>query len=113
MGTILNAQMAARFSPIFAQFPNVAHLLPKDIAPANVLLTPDVRAELPAAFLQQLQIALAQSLFWVYLLLVILGVIALTSMYWLPRGRADQLTYKAEASNETFEEVAPEITMIG
>lgn len=113
MGTILNAQMAARFSPIFAQFPDAAHLLPKGIAPANILLTPDVRAELPAAFLQQLQIALAQSLFWVYLLLVILGIIALVSMHWLPRGRADQLTYKPETSNEMVGETMPEITMIG
>ncbi len=113
MGTILNAQMAVRFSPIFAQFPAAAQQLPKGIAPANVLLTPDVRAALPDAFLQQLQIALAQSLFWVYLLLVILGVIALVSMYWLPRGRADQLTYKPEAGEETFDQAAPEISMIG
>ena len=113
MGTILNAQMAARFSPIFAHFPDAARQLPEGIAPANVLLTPELRAALPAAFLQQLQAALAQSLFWVYLLLVILGVIALVSMYWLPRGRADQLTYKPETSDEAIDEAAPEITMIG
>src|SRR6266567_4409068 len=47
MGTILNAQMAFRFPPIFARFANAAAHLPKDVTPANVLLTPDVRASLP------------------------------------------------------------------
>jgi MFS family permease len=37
MGTILNAQMALHFAPIYAQFSNVASHLPKNIAPANVL----------------------------------------------------------------------------
>lgn len=63
MGTILNAQMALRFAPIYAQFAEVASHLPKDIAPANVLLTPNLRASLPLTFLTQLQNALAQSLF--------------------------------------------------
>ncbi len=113
MGTILNAQMTARFAPIFANFPAAARQLPKGIAPANVLLTPDVRAALSPAFLQQLQAALAQSLFWVYLLLVVLAVIALVSMYWLPGGRADQHTYKPESDEEMVGEAMPEITMIG
>src|SRR3989440_1402686 len=43
MGTILNLQMAARFSPIFARFPAVVTHLPKNIAPSNGLLTPDGR----------------------------------------------------------------------
>src|SRR5947209_10673311 len=47
MGTILNAQMAERFGPIFAHAPAIIARLPKDTAPANVLLTPELRALLP------------------------------------------------------------------
>src|SRR2546429_5869270 len=53
MGTILNLQMAARFTPILARFPAVVAHLPKNITPANVLLTPDVRQSLPVNFLHQ------------------------------------------------------------
>ncbi len=35
MGTILNAQMAVRFTPIFAHDPDVVARLPKSIAPSN------------------------------------------------------------------------------
>ncbi|HEU5230147.1 MAG TPA: MDR family MFS transporter [Ktedonobacteraceae bacterium] len=113
MGTILNAQMAIRFSPIFAHFASAAQRLPKGVIPGNVLLTPDLRALLPTAFLQQLEGALAQSLFWVYLLLVVLAVIALVGMFWLPGGRADQHAYKPEEGDEMLEEPAPEISLIG
>ncbi len=108
MGTILNAQMASRFTPIFAHSASVAAHLPKHIAPANVLLTPEVRAALPAAFLNQLQGALAQSLFWVYVLIFILAVIGLALMFLLPGGRADKYSYKATeetsemATNQAF-----------
>ncbi len=102
MGTILNAQMASRFPPIFAHSTSVAAQLPKHIAPANVLLTPEVRASLPAAFLNELQGALAQSLFWVYVLMFILAVIGLALMFLLPGGRADKYSYKAmEETSET------------
>src|SRR5205814_8528682 len=40
MGTIVNLQLASRFSPIFARFPAVVAHLPKNMAPSNVLLTP-------------------------------------------------------------------------
>src|SRR5579859_2186152 len=72
MGTIMNGQIAQRFSPIFVQFADVVARFPKGTSPANVLLTPDVRASLPLPFLQQLQVALSQSLFWVYLVLLVL-----------------------------------------
>jgi EmrB/QacA subfamily drug resistance transporter len=98
MGTILNAQMAARFSPIFAHFAAAAASLPKDIAPANVLLTPNVRAALPALLINQLQNALSSSLFWVYLLTLILAMVGLITMFTMPGGRADQYTYKQEDS---------------
>ena len=47
LGTILNAQMALRFTPIFAYFASAAARLPRKGSFANVLLTPEVRALLP------------------------------------------------------------------
>ena len=100
MGTILNTQMAHLFAPIFARFPNdVAHL-PRNVVPSNVLLTPDVRRTLPLDFLSQLQVALAHSLFWVYLLAFALAVIGLAAMFLLPGGRADKYAYHAEAAGD-------------
>ncbi len=116
MGTILNAQMAARFAPIFAHFASDTARLPKSVAPANVLLTPNVRASLPLNFLHQLQVALAQSLFWVYALMFVLVVIGLACMFLLPGGGAEQYSYKGEpgdAVDEEIVEVKPEITLMG
>ncbi len=119
MGTILNAQMAAHFSPIFAHFAGAASRLPKSVAPANVLLTPNVRASLPADFLSQLQSALAQSLFWVYVLIFVLAVIGLACMFLLPGGGAEQYSYHKnestsdDAVNEEVIDAKPEITMMG
>ncbi|GCE14007.1 MDR family MFS transporter [Tengunoibacter tsumagoiensis] len=105
MGSILNAQMAQRFAPIFAHYTTDAARLPTNVAPANVLLTPEVRNSLPLDFLQQLQGALSQGLFWVYLLLMISAIIGLIAMFWLPGGRADQYAYKAETTEEAPEEL--------
>src|SRR5216683_222527 len=116
MGTILNLQMAARFAPILARYPAVVAHLPKNIAPSNVLLTPDVRQSLPVDFLNQLQTALAQSLFWVYALMFALAVIGLATMFLFPGGRPEQYSYKAEAEDETQTETIkpePHITTIG
>ncbi len=96
MGSILNSQMALLFTPIFARFSADARRLPYGIAPANVLLNADVRRTLPADFLAQLQSALAQSLFWVYLLVLVLAVIGVVAMFWLPGGRADQYVYHSD-----------------
>lgn len=119
MGTILNAQMALRFPPIFARFAGVTARLPKNVAQANILLTPEVRASLPADFLHQLQTALAQSLFWVYGLILIFAVVGLASMFFLPGGRADKYAYKpteeysaleaADNSNSEEREAKPAI----
>src|SRR3989440_6970334 len=65
MGTILNLQMAARFAPLLARYPAVVAHFPKNITPSHVLLTPHVRQSFPGDFLNQLQTALAQSLFLV------------------------------------------------
>ncbi|MBO0794685.1 MAG: MFS transporter [Ktedonobacteraceae bacterium] len=115
MGTILNAQMALRFAPIYAQFADVARRLPANIAPANVLLTPELRASLPHAFLTQLQDALLHSLFWVYGLILILAIAGLASMFLLPGGRADQHTYKPteEEIATTPEPVSESLTTVG
>lgn len=106
MGTILNAQMALHFSPIFAHFANAAAQLPKNISPANVLLTPALRAALPALFLTQLQGALAQSLFWVYALMFVLAFIGLVTMFFLPGGSANKYTYHEEVEVSATEESA-------
>src|SRR5262249_4468134 len=100
MGTILNAQMASHFVPIFARYTNALARLPKDIAPSNVLLTPDVRNALPLDLLRHLQIALAQSLFWVFALMFICALIGLASMFLLPGGKPEQYSYKAEAYDD-------------
>ncbi len=94
MGTILNAQMARYFAPIFAHYANVLARLPKGTAPSNVLLTPDVRSILPTHLLNQLQLALAQGLFWVYALMFICALIGLAAMIFLPGGKAEQYSYK-------------------
>ncbi len=118
MGTILNAQMALRFPAIFASFPAATASLPKTVSQANVLLTPDVRASLPTAFLNQLQLAFAQSLFWPYLLLFIFAIIGVCLMLLLPGGRADKYSYKSTQAaatgdaSETSSEVEPAPSLI-
>ncbi|HLL80383.1 MAG TPA: MDR family MFS transporter, partial [Ktedonobacteraceae bacterium] len=75
MGSILNAQMALSFTPIFANNPGVVATLPKGLSPSNVLLTPTIRDSLPSNFLLQLETALAHSLFWLFLLMLILAIV--------------------------------------
>lgn len=116
MGTILNAQMAQHFGPIFAHYPNVLARLPKGLAPSNVLLTPDVRSTLPIDALNQLQAALAQSLFWVYALMFICALVGLATMFLLPGGKAEEYSYQNEAQDVVdtdIKELKPEITAIG
>ena len=113
MGTILNVQLATRFAPIFARFADATRHLPRNVAPANVLLTPNIRALVPANFLQQLQNALAGGLFWVYLIVFVLMLVSLVAMFWLPGGRADQYKYKEDEAAAGEEERAPEISLIG
>ena len=117
MGTILNLQMIARFAPIFARYPAVVARLPQNIAPSNVLLTPDVRQSLPVDFLTQLQTALAHSLFWVYALMFVCALIGLAFMFSLPGGNAEQYSYNVDKQEESAElvpsKLEPEITSIG
>jgi EmrB/QacA subfamily drug resistance transporter len=110
MGTILNAQIAQRFVPILASSADATAHLPQNIAPSNILLTPNIRSLVPVGFLQHLQIALAQSLFWVYLVMFALMIISLVAMFWLPGGRADELKYKGEESGELS--ISQEVSLI-
>ncbi len=100
MGTILNAQMARQFAPIFARYSDIAQRLPKGVAPENILLTPGLRDSLPSVVLHQLQIALSQSLFWVYALAFALSIIWLVLMFFMPGGRAEKYAYKETTSAE-------------
>ena len=113
MGTILNVQLAARFAPIFAHFADATRHLPRNVAPANVLLTPNIRTLVPANFLQQLQDALSGGLFWVYLVVFALMLVSLVALFWLPGGRADQYKYKEDEATSGEEERAPEVSLIG
>jgi EmrB/QacA subfamily drug resistance transporter len=116
MGAILNAQLALHFMPIFTRYPGVLSSLPKGIAPANVLLTPAVRATLPVDLLGQLQAALAQGLFWVFALMFACALIGLATMFLFPAGKAEQYSYKPESEDGARSEslqVEPEITAIG
>jgi EmrB/QacA subfamily drug resistance transporter len=113
MGSLLNVQMALRFPPIIANFADVAHHLPANTAPADVLLTPELRTLLPTSLLSQLQLALAQSLFWVYSLMFLLSVLGLFLIFFLPGGRADQYMYKDQPDEEKVGDEAVEISAIG
>jgi hypothetical protein len=103
MGSILNAQIAQRFAPILAHSSEIVARLPKNVAPANILLTPALRASLPGAFLAQLTNALAQSLFWVYALMFALMLLSFFVMFWFPR---DQSSTQKSQQAENTEEVA-------
>jgi EmrB/QacA subfamily drug resistance transporter len=111
MGTVLNIQLAQRFAPIFARSADATSLLPRNVAPANVLLTSNIRTLVPADFLRQLQQALSGGLFWVYLVIFALMLLSLYAMFWLPGGRADQHRYREEDENE--DALPPEISLIG
>ncbi len=112
MGSILNSQMALRFTPILSHFRAGARHLPANTAPADILLTPELRALLPATLLSQLQAALSQSLFWVYSVMFLLSVVGLFLMFLLPGGSADQYMYK-DQSEEKTEDNFVEISAMG
>lgn len=111
MGTILNTQVAQRFLPIYRQFPAATAGLPGNVAPANILLTPNIHV--PTDFLLQLREALSQSLFWVYLVVFVLMLVSLGTMFLLPRGSADELKYKGEESAVAETDSVQEISLLG
>jgi len=80
------------------------------------LLTPDLRSTLPVNLLNQLQLALAQSLFWIYALMFVCALIGLAFMFLLPGGNAEQYAYKddkQESAHLVPKKLEPEITSIG
>lgn len=111
MGTILNLQVLQRFAPIFGHYAAATARLPKNVAPENMLLTPNIHNQVPADFLSLLQGALSQSLFWVFLVTFALMLISLAAMFWLPAGRADDLKYKGD--DEESVEVTHEVSLVG
>ncbi|MBO0780966.1 MAG: hypothetical protein J2P37_19260, partial [Ktedonobacteraceae bacterium] len=96
MGTILNAQMALEFAPVYARFSEVVAHLPKDIVPSDILLKPAIRDLQPGAFISQLQEALGKSLFWIYVLLLIFALVALVVMLLQPGGRVKERNSEEE-----------------
>lgn len=113
MGTILNVQVAQHFAPIFSRFATVTAHLPKNVAPENMLLTPGIHDQVPANLLGLLQGALAQSLFWVYLLTFALMILSLVAMFWFPGGSADDLKYQGENDDAAEAELVKDISLIG
>lgn len=113
MGTILNFQVVQRFAPIFSRFAAVTAHLPKNVAPENMLLTPGIHDQVPANLLGLLQGALAQSLFWVYLLTFALMILSLVAMFWFPGGSADDLKYQGEDADAAEAELVKDVSLIG
>lgn len=113
MGTILNIQLARRFSPIFAHFSGATARLPGNVAPSNILLTPNIRSLVPADFLHLLQNALAQGLFWVYLVVFVLMLVSLVAMFRVPGGPADQHRYRGEDEAPGETDAAQDVSLIG
>jgi hypothetical protein len=100
MGAILNAQMAALFTPIFAHYQQVVAKLPKSASSENTLLDPAQRSLLPTDMLHQLVTALTQGLFWVYLLTFVLAIISIATVVWLPGGNPTRYQYKSEGNED-------------
>lgn len=77
MGAVLNGQMQQRFTPIVTHFSSSAHVLAEGTSPVNTLLTPSIRAMLPTALLEQLRQTFSQSLFWVFVTMVLMALLGL------------------------------------
>jgi len=84
MGAILNGQMRQRFAPIAAHASSSTHHLSEGTSPVNLLLTPSLRAALPPAVLEQLKQAFAQSLWWVFLSMLVVALLGLLLMLRFP-----------------------------
>ncbi|GHO44878.1 MDR family MFS transporter [Ktedonospora formicarum] len=110
MGTVLNGQMQPRFAAILARYPGLAKSLSTQDSPANLLVRPESRSLLPVQLLPQLEGALMQSLFWVYLMVAFVAVVALLIAFAYPRGRADEHAYHSEGEEE--EHVEPTLASV-
>jgi EmrB/QacA subfamily drug resistance transporter len=84
MGAILNEQMQQRFTPIVAHSSSSAHVFAESTSPVSILLTPSIRAVLPAPVMEQLRQAFSQSLFWVFVTMLLLALLGLLLILWFP-----------------------------
>lgn len=101
MGAVLNGQMQQRFTPIVAHFSSSAHMLPEGASSVNTLLTPSVRAVLPTALLEQLRQAFSQSLFWIFVTMLLIALLGLLLMFCFPSVPFETASLKPEEEWET------------
>ncbi len=101
MGAVLNGQMQQRFTPIVAHFSSSAHVLPEGTSPVNILLTPSIRAVLPTALLEQLKQAFSQSLFWVFVTMVLAALLGLLLILCFPSVPFEPASLRPEEEWET------------
>src|SRR5579884_2421882 len=101
MGAILNGQMQQHFTPIVAHFSSSAHLLQERTSPVNTLLTPSIHAMLPAALLEQLRQAFSQSLFWVFVTMLLMALLGLLLILWFPSIPFEPVSPQPEEEWET------------
>lgn len=101
MGAILNGQMQQRFTPIVAHLPSTAQRLSKETSPIDLLLTPTLRAALPSTLLEQLKDAFSQSLFWIFMSMLVMSLLGLLLMFWFPSLPFETASSKPEKERET------------
>ena len=86
MGTMLSWQISQKLESL----PSLPVGLSSALADPQALLSPELRAQLPAEVLLSLRTVLAESLRGVFLLALGVTVLALLSSLWLPVGKASQ-----------------------
>jgi hypothetical protein len=94
MGAILNGQMRQRFTPLVAHAPAAVQRLVERRSLVTILFTPVLRATLPSGFLEPLKTAFAQSLFWVFVSMLVMALPGLLLMCWFPAVPFEQASEK-------------------
>lgn len=84
MGAILNGQMQQHFAPIAARLSSSAHILAERTSSVHILLAPGIRTVLPATLLEQLRQAFSESLFWVFVTMLLMALLGLLLILWFP-----------------------------
>jgi hypothetical protein len=67
----------------------------------NTLLTPSIPAVLPAALLEQLRQAFSQSLFWVFVTMLLMALLGLLFILWFPSIPFEPVSPQPEEEWET------------
>lgn len=99
MGAILNGQMQQRLTPLVVHAPAAVQRLAVKASPVTMLLTPALRAALPSGLLEQLKTAFAQSLFWVFISMLVMACLGLLLMCWFPAVPLEQASRKSGGSH--------------